>query len=295
MGGRESPWHGDRLAGKTTVCRLHHVPHPKTSNSLYTVARYEVRRLLYVSMSTYNESSSAPFFLKVQWKDWQRNDGSSTTWEYLADEASDSVRDVWENKMRKKNSEAAKGNNEVDIRNISNYLPHNIHTAEIYEAYEEKLALSRDKKTARSWDAEISKLRNGHNRPKVAKREVSQISNCFTKGKKRKRTGSMSSNGSLANSSTIGGSSTERIKGDPSTLFAVQLYLQLTIGYVHDSFNRKTMTMTWPPQHPVIPDCEQRSPTTSERKPACHRMIAKRCKLLGPKSLLPLAQNASRL
>ncbi|KLO17008.1 SET domain-containing protein [Schizopora paradoxa] len=164
---------------------------------------------------------------EVQWKDWQRSDGSSTTWEELDGE---DVKEVFEHKLEKRNRELAKAGGSIEIKNIASCLPHNIHTAEVYEAYEMKLRRWRGSQSqaGQDWDAEIENVRKRHIRNDDLKAESpaeSSASGSSSLSKKRKRKVSIStvsSDSSHASKSTVAGPSARRFKREASALSNVR-------------------------------------------------------------------------
>lgn len=130
--------------------------------------------------------------------------------------------------MRKRNKELARAGGSIDVKSILSCLPHNIRTAEAYEAYGEKLEEWGDSQAqiGIDWDAEIEEVRAKHsnNCDVKARSPVESLgSSSSVKNLKRKRKTSPSSDASYASKSTVASSSTRRcLKREMSALSIVR-------------------------------------------------------------------------
>lgn len=125
--------------------------------------------------------------------------------------------------MHKRNKEIARAEGYISIDALTSYMPHNVHTAEAYEAYESKLERWRNSQSqAGGWDAEIESRRKRHLRNHKAGSPAESSASSCKNSNKRKRRSSISSDGShMSTTSTIAGPSLGRIKRETSMVSTV--------------------------------------------------------------------------
>ncbi|KAI5122613.1 hypothetical protein M0805_004824 [Coniferiporia weirii] len=113
---------------------------------------------------------------QVEWDDWQRADGTNTTWSDAVPGANSLAQD-WNALQSRRRRTAARTTPEIDLDTISSHMPHDIRTAEDAVAYSDKLrewGLPDD-----DWDAERNQTRHKSGRSNLVLSDTT---------KKRKRT-----------------------------------------------------------------------------------------------------------
>lgn len=72
----------------------------------------------------------------MEWKDWERNDGTNTTWEDL-DEESGPMK-TFDNERKRDAKGSARNGSDIDMVALGRHMPHDRRTAEALQAYKEK-------------------------------------------------------------------------------------------------------------------------------------------------------------